>query len=333
MSMRPYLGAQALRLLLAAISSSTLAALAGCTLEPTLDGVEVKARAPYLSSPVGIDEQAWNGEAITVDVERGNIEIVGSPSRTTIAVRADTLTWAQTQKDASDIRAATIATAKLERDARGRWSVHCEIPKGDFGSALREATQCNVRIDVPAPDGVVHDIHAIAHFGDVYLNHLQSGASSEILVSGIEVEGVSLRGNVSVYSFWGDVEIEPRANGNVLVSSESGDWYYLPTLEAVEKRNTQDGSARFGATLRIPKDFTARTVSLSSRGAAVEAFGFPDVHYGAPRGPVGPASAQSVTVAANQGNATLLVLGENVTTSRTGDFATDGRLAWTSPQP
>jgi hypothetical protein len=318
--------------LLVAVVAFALPGVAGCTLEPGKDGLEVVPRAPYGSSPVVIDEQAWNGEAVVVDVERGNIEIVGRPEAKTIKVQADTLTWAQKQKDASDMRAATIATARLERDASGAWSVKCEIPKGDFGSALPEATQCNVRIEVPAPEGVVHDVHAIAHFGDVYMNRLQSGPSTRIVASGIEVEGLVLRGNVQIYSYYADVEVEPRASGDVLVTSASEDWYYLPTLEEVEKRDKDDGAARFGATLRIPRDFTSRVVSLSSRGAAVEAFGFPDISSGAPRGPVGPLSAHSVTVTANQGNATLLVWGESVTTARGGDFATDARLPWTTPQ-
>jgi hypothetical protein len=322
-----------MRASLVVVSALVLApTLAGCTLEPGKDGLEVVPRAPYTSSPVAVGEETWNGEALTVDVERGNIEIVGHPGTKTISVRADTLTWAQKQEDASAMRAATIATAKLVRDASG-WSVKCEIPKGAFGSALPEATQCNVRIDMPAPEGVAHDVRAIAHFGDVYMNRLQSGPATRIVASGIEVQGLVLRGNVEVYSYWADVEVEPRANGNVLVASESGDWYYLPSLEAVEKRNDKDGSARFGATLRIPKDFTSRLVSMSSRGAAVEAFGFPDVRSGAPRGPLGPASAQSVTVSANQGNATLLVWGESYTASRGSDFGTDDRLPWTSPQP
>ena len=309
----------------------TLPALAGCTIEPGTDGLQVVPRAPYTSAPVVVDEQAWNGEPIVVDVERGNIEIVGRVDAKTSMVQADTLTWARKQKDASDLRAATLATARLERDTSGAWSVKCDIPRGDFGSALPEATQCNLRVEVPAPEGTVHDVRAIAHFGDVYMNRLQSGPSTQILASGLEVEGLVLRGNVRVYSFYADVEVEPRPNGDVLVASESGDWYDLPTLEQTKKRNG-DGSARYGATVRIPRDFTARRVSLSSLGAAVEAFGFPDVVSGAQRGPLGPLSAASVTVTANQGNATLLVWGETATTIRTGDFASDARVPWTAPQ-
>lgn len=316
----------------AALIPFACASLAGCTIEPGEDGLQIVPRAPYVSSPASVAEQPWNGEALSVDVERGNIEIVGHATAKTISVRVDTLTWARKNEDASAMRAATVATAKLERDASGNWSVKCEIPKGEFGSALPEATQCNIRIDLPAPEGVIHDVRALARFGDVYMNRLQSGPSTRIVASGIEVEGHVLRGNVQVYSYWADVEVEPRPNGEVLVSSQSDDWYYLPTLEQVEKRDDKDGSARFGATLRIPGDFTSRVVSLSSRGAAVEAFAFPDVRLGMPRGPIGPASAQSVTVAANQGNATLLVWGENYTTSRTGDFATDVRVPWTDPQ-
>jgi len=119
----------------------------------------------------------------------------------------------------------------------------------------------------------------------------------------------------------------------VFVGSESDDWYYVPSLAEVEKRDENDGAARFGATLRLPKDFTSHLVTITSRGAAVETFGFPDVVSGAARGNMSAFSSQSITVSANQGNATLLVLGESVTTSRTGDFETDPRTPWTEPQP
>jgi hypothetical protein len=326
--MRALPGALSLRI----VAGFSLAAVAsGCTLEPTADGLEIVARAPYISSPVSVDEQPWNGEGISVDVERGNIEIVGHKDTTTISVRANTMTWARSHDDASAMRAATVATAKLERDAGGNWSVTCEIPPGDFGSALREATQCNVRVDVPAPEGVTHQVSAIARFGDVYLNRLQSGADTSLVASGIEVEGSLLRGHVQVYSYWADVEVEPFSRSTVGVHSASGDWYYLPSLESVEKRSEKDGAARFGATLRIPKDFTSEWVELESRGAAVEAFAFPDVRSGTPRGALSPASAKLVKVSANQGNATLLPWGESITTSRTGDFATDTREPWSQP--
>ena len=288
------------------VSALLLAALGigGCTLEPSVDGIEFKPRAPYFSSPVTIDEQAWNGEPIRVDVERGNIEIVGQPNATTISLRANTYTWAQTQEDASNVRAATVATAKLQRDADGTWRASCSIPKGDFESGLLEATQCNLRIDVPAPDGVVHDIEAIAHYGDLYLNRLASGTRTKIVASGKEIDGMALRGNVELHSHFADVEIEPMPGSTVFIGSDSDDWYYLPSLEEVEKRSERDGSARFGATVRIPRDFTSRFVSVSSVGAAVEAFDFPDLSSGGARGPVGPASASSVVVATNQGNAT-----------------------------
>ncbi len=310
-----------------------LTSLSGCTLDPTVDGLELHPRLPYASKPVSIGEETWNGEAISIDVERGNIEIVGQPSAKTIAVRANTYTWADNQDDASAMRAATIATAKLERDERGNWRVSCSIPKDSHGSALPEATQCNVRIDLPAAEGVVHDVHAIAHFGDIYLNRLQSSATTRILASGVEVTGTVLRGNVEIYSDWADVEVEPRAGGNVLVASETGDWYYLPSLQAVEKRDERDGAAKYGATLRIPQSFTSRLVSLSSVGASVEKFDFPDVVPGMPRGPVDATSAQAITVVANQGNATLLAWGKSFTQSRQGDFSTDGRVPWTDPQP
>jgi len=278
------------------VTGLALSTVAGCTIEPGEDGLEIVPRGPYVSSPAAVDEQAWNGEPVSVDVERGNIEIVGNPDAKTIRVRVTTMTWARNRADASAIRAATVATAKLERTPNGSLSVTCTIPKGDFGSALNESTQCNIRIDIPAPEGVVHDIYAIARVGDVYMNRLQSGPTTQILASGIEVEGALLRGNVKAYSYYADVEVEPRANGEVVVASESGDWYHLPNLEEVEERDERDGSARYGATLRIPKDFTARSVMLASRGAAVEALGFPDVQSGMPRGPLGPSSAQSVTV-------------------------------------
>jgi hypothetical protein len=302
--------------------------LTGCTLEPTPDGVTFVPRAPYRSEVRDIAESPWNGQPIEVDVERGNIEVIGKAGGTSLRVRALAYTWSKKREDASSMLAATLATAKVTRDARGGYTIRCEVPKQDIGSAANEVTQCNVRVEIPAPERVVHDIRAIARFGDVTLQRLQSGPQTRIVASGIEVEGYLLRGNVEVQSYWADVEVEPRPGSDVLVASASDDWYYLPTLEAVEKRDERDGAAKFGATLRIPKDFTAERVTITSRGAAVEAFAFPDVESGAPRLPLGPTSARSVTVTANQGNATLLPMGETITVSRTGDFGLDAREPW-----
>lgn len=280
-----------------------------------------------------MDEKPWGGEPIFVDLQRGNIEIVGNPNITTIRMRVRPLTWAEQKSDASRILEAIEKGATFSHDANNRWVASCPIPTGDFGTVNVDATQCNVRIDVPAPEGSSHAIQAIARFGDVYLNRLQSNAATTIEASGIEVQGFQLRGNVHVDSYYADVEVEPRGSGNVFVGSESDDWYYVPSLSEVEKRDENDGAAKFGATLRLPKDFTTQRITIASRGAVVETFGFPDVVSGAPRGTQTAFSSQSITVTANQGNATLLVLGESITTSRTGDFETDNRTPWTESQP
>jgi hypothetical protein len=300
----------------------------GCTLDPTAHGVEVHPRLPFTSAPQSVvTSQAWSGEPILVDVEHGNVEVVGERNASGITVRADTLTWADNADDARGMSAALLAKVSVTREG-GTLVVRCAKADHDVGSALADASQCNVRVEIPAPDGVVHDVRAYAEDGFTYLNRLESGPGTQIVATGIEVEGLLLRGNVAVHAGWADVEAEPIAGASILVESTTDDWYAIPSLQQAPKREPRDGSAKFGATLRIPSDFRAARVDLSSAGASVDTSAFPDVVSGQARGPLGPTAAALVTVKANQGNATLLPAGQNVTLSRQGDFGTDTRDPW-----
>lgn len=305
------------------------AASAGCTLEPTADGLEVVPRLPYESKPTSLaPAQAWNGEPVVVDIERGNIEVIGDPDAKELAITGNAITWAQRASDAGEIAKAILATAKVSRDATGAVRVTCGLVDGDFASALPQATQCNVRVVVPAPAGATHDVQAYARDGFVYLQRLTTSPTSRIKSTGIEVEAVQLRGNVEVHAGWLDVEVKPIPGGRVLAESTSDDWYDIPSLRQTPKRDERDGSARFGATVRLPKDFRAQRVDLFSAGAAVEAFPFPDVVSGAARGPVDASAAQVIAVRANQGNATLLALDPTITGTRLSGLGSTTRSAW-----
>ncbi len=300
---------------------------AGCTIEPTANGLEIVPRLPYESRPETVGAPlVWNGEAIDVEVERGNIEVVGSPSAKEMTVTANATTWARNADDAGSLARAFVATARVERSASGALRVTCRVPSGSFGSALVETSQCNVRVVVPA-DARPHAVRVVAQDGFVYLQRLTSSPSTAIVASGIEVEATQLRGNVGVRSYWADVEVKPTPGARIYVGSASDDWYDLPTLSPTPKRG-EGGEAKFGATLRLPKDFRARRVDMSSAGAAVEHFEFPDVRPGAPRGAVDASAAEYVAVHANQGNATLLALDDTVSGSRTTNLGTIAREPW-----
>lgn len=314
-----------------ALFAFALALLPACTLEPGADGVRVHPRLPYTSSTKTIAEnEPWSGEPIRVQVEHGNVQVVGLRSAKGITVRATMYTWADDPEDAGAMEKEILAGLTVSRED-GRFVVHCAEPERDVRSALANASQCNVRVEVPAPEGAVHDVEAYAIDGFTYLRRLATNAHTSIRATGIEIEGFDLRGNVSLHAGWLDAEVEPIAGARIEIESTTDDWYYVPSLAAVPKRSPRDGAAEFGATLRLPRDFRAQRVELSSAGASVEAFAFPDVVSGAPRGPVDASAAALVAVRANQGNATLLPLGETFSSVRHDEFGSDTRDPWGSP--
>lgn len=296
-----------------------------------MDGLKIHPRIPYTSSTRNLlEDEPWNGESIRILVGHGNVQVVGKRFAKGITIRANTYTWADTAEDARAMRDVQLAQYSFHREGN-HIDIRCERMTEDVESALADTTQCNLRVEIPAPEGVVHNVEAYALDGYTYLNRLESGPSTQIIATGIKIEGLVLRGNVNLYAGWLDAEVEPIPGGTVVVESTTEDWYYVPTLQAVPKREERDGGAQFGATLRIPKDFKAKRVELFSAGASVEAFAFPDIVSGQSRGPLDASAAELVSVRANQGNATLLVFGEAFTVSRSDDLGSDARDPWSTP--
>lgn len=319
-----------MRLLTSLVFLTSTCLISGCILDPTADDF-LKVRLPYVTSnQTLVQDEPWNGESLKVHVQHGNVQVVGLREAKTIKVRFHTLTWAVNEDDARAMRDAQLEKFSFRRVGE-RIEVFCGKMTSDVASASAAATQCNVRVEVPAPEGVVHDVQVYAEDGFTYLNRLASGPTSRIVATGIEIDALLLRGNVELHAGWLDAEVEPIPGATVAVESTTGDWYFIPTLEEVPKRAERDGAAKFGATLRIPKDFSAQRVELFSAGGSVEAFAFPDAVNGYPRGPLDTSSARLVSVRANQGNATLLVFGQTFTSSRTDDFGTDIRDPWSTP--
>lgn len=308
-------------------------ALSACAVDLGPDGLGLTPRLPYETQVFEVAREPWAGEPVHIEVQHGNVEVVGVPGATDVRIAGRVLTWTRDRADVQAMYELVRSGLRVERAPDGALRILCAEAPHDVGDAQASATQCNVRVELPAPEQVEHALTAVAHFGDVYLNRLQSGADSALVARGIEVEGVLLRGNVHLQSEWGDAEVEPRAGGTVYLGSGTGDWFNLPTLLPTPKRDERDESARFGATLRLPQDFSAEEVRLSSVGAAVETPHFSDVVPGQPRGPLGPHSARRIEVAANQGNATLLAVERGHTLSRSGAFGTDSRTPWSEPQP
>lgn len=305
--------------------------ISGCILDPTADDFGLKVRLPYVTSnQTLVQDEPWNGESLKVHVQHGNVQVVGLRDAKAIKVRFHTLTWAANEDDARSMRDAQLEKFSFRREGE-RIEVFCGKMQDDVASASAAATQCNVRVEIPAPEGAVHDVQVYAEDGFTYLNRLASGPTSRIVATGIEIDALVLRGNVELHAGWLDAEVEPIPGATIAIESTTDDWYHIPTLEGVPKRDERDGAARFGATLRIPKHFRAERVELYSAGGSVEAFDFPDVVNGYPRGPVDASAARLVSVRANQGNATMLVFGESFTSSRMDDFGTDIRDPWSTP--
>ena len=302
-----------------------------CTLEPTKDGLRIHPRLPYASpTRTLVQDELWNGEPLLVHVKHGNVQVIGKRDGKGISLRANTYTWADSADDARAMAKAQLDRLTFRRE-QGRMEVRCERMEDDVESALASTTQCNVRVEIPAPEGAIHDIQAYAEDGFTYLHRLASGPSTRIVATGIEIETLALRGNVNLHAGWLDAEVEPIPGSTVALVSTTEDWYEIPTLQEVPKREARDGSARYGATLRLPEDFRAERVELFSAGAAVEALAFPDVASGQPRGPVDGTAAKLISVKANQGNATLLVFGENTVVQRSDDLGSDVRDPWSTP--
>lgn len=320
-----------MRILASLLFLTSCCLVSGCILDPTADDFGLQVRLPYVTSnQTLVQDEPWNGEPLKVHVQHGNVQVVGLRDAKTIRVRFHTLTWAANADDARTMRDAQLEKLSFRREG-DRIEVFCGKMKSDVASASAAATQCNVRVEIPAPEGAVHDVQVYAEDGYTYVNRLASGPTSRIVATGIEIEALALRGNVHLRAGWLDAEVEPISGATVAVESTTEDWYEIPTLAETPKREERDGAARFGATLRIPKDFSSERVELFSAGGSVEAFAFPDVVSGYPRGPLDTSSARLVSVRANQGNATMLVFGQTFTSSRSDDFGTDIRDPWSTP--
>ena len=255
-------------------------ATTGCL---TLDenGLELQLRLPYQSTNETLKEdETWQGERLVVRVERGTLEVVGLRQATNLRLRANALTWSEDVEDAKKMHRRVLDGVRFERHGN-EIRIACAVPDDDVGTALANATQCNLRLEVPAPEGAMHDIDVRTDQGNVVLHRLATGPTNQIRAWGTEVRAFALRGNVHVVSAWADIECEPMAQSLVSIESKSGDWYYLPSLRQVEKQGNQ-GEARFGATLRLPKSFTTQHLQMSSVGATVDVDAFPGLVLNAP---------------------------------------------------
>lgn len=276
-----------------------LLGLASCTLEPGENGLELIPRVPYESSLREVGSPlVWSGEPIELSVELGNVELIGDPDASELSVRARALTWSRLndQESARAANNAILATAQVVVQ-NGRVRVSCGRLAEDIGSALANATQCDVRVVVPASAGVTHAVRVETGNGAAFLQRLTSppGGRIEAEIAG-RLEAWELRGDLLLRAGSMDVEVSPTA-GSVVDAEASVIWSGGTPSEEEQKQEA-------GVTLRLPADFRSQMVHLGSAQGSVVTADFPGLQPGQPW-KAGPGAAQFLRVQADWGDATL----------------------------
>lgn len=278
------------------------------------DGIALTPRVPYETKVHSVGEPlAWHGEAIAVDVERGFVEVVGDPDATSIVVTSHALTWAR-YGDVDDARAINdeiLSTAKAEI-VDGVVRVSCGVPSGDHGSAEANATQCDLRVVVPAPAGAMHSLAVRTGLGDAFLQRLVTTPTSfiDLNVVGV-VEAWDLEGNVVSRAGANDIEVTPRPGGVVDVESTIALAGELDTSEGAN-----DAKDVVGTTLHLPADFATQSLVLYSDDGDLQLGDFPDLFAGSSSRP-GADPATLVRAQADWGHVKLAKLQSFTSRTRT----------------
>jgi hypothetical protein len=290
----------------------------GC-LELGEDGLELVPRVPYESEIQSVGEPlVWHGEPLDVSVERGFVEVIGDPDASELVVTARALTWARYGDidDARSINDAILDTASVSL-SDGIVRVHCDVVDDDRGSAQAEATQCNVRVVVPAPPGATQELRLRTGLGDAFLQRLTTspGGKLDLEVGGL-VEAWELRANVVSSAGAHDLEITPLAGGFVDVTS---------TIALAAGSSTSEGATDakdlFGTILRLPPDFATESLVLFSTDGEVTTPGFPDLAPAATSRP-GESPASLIRATAEWGHVQLFTLPNITSRSRTSPLGT-----------
>lgn len=285
----------------------------GCV-DVSEDGIALTPRVPYESNLKSVGEPLeWHGEPVNVDVARGFVEVVGDPDVTSVVVTSHALTWAR-YGDLDDARAINdeiLATAKVEM-LDGSVRVSCGVPSGDHGSAEANATQCDLRVVIPAPVGATHAVSVRTGLGDVFLQRLATTSTGFIDLDVVGfVEAWDLHGNVVSRAGANAIEVTPSLAGVVDVES---------TVALAGELDSGDGFGdakdKTGTTLHLPSDFATQALVLHSADGDVRLAEFPDLVPGAPSRP-GSDPATLIRAQADWGHVELAKLQSFTTRSRT----------------
>lgn len=285
----------------------------GCV-DVSEDGITLTPRVPYETKVRSVGEPLeWHGEAIDVRVERGFVEVVGDPDVTNIVVTSHALTWARfgDVEDARAINDEILATANAEV-VDGVVRVSCGLPSGDVGSAEANATQCDLRVVIPAPNGAKHSVKVRTGLGDAFLQRLETTPTSFIDLDVVGfVEGWELQGNVVSRAGANDIEVTPEPGGVVDVESTVALAGELDTAEGFD-----DAKDEMGTTLHLPADFATQSLVLYSDDGNVQLAEFPDLFATAANRP-GENPATLVRAQADWGHVRLAKLQSFTSRTRT----------------
>ena len=300
-------------LLLVAVAGVISTGVGGC-LDLSDEGMKLSPRVPYESSIRDVGEPvAWNGEALDVQVERGFVEVVGDPDASELVVTARAMTWARYRDvdSAKQINDAILKTASVVKDA-SVVRVRCGVVEADVGSAQSEATQCNVRVVVPAPAGATHELKLRTGLGDAFLQRLTTSPAGrlDLDVSGL-IDGWDPHRNLLARAGASDVEIAPGPGGTVDVASLIALGVGLST-----EKGLNDAKDKAGTTLRLPADFATQSLVLWSEDGDVGTPDFPDLTPTAAVRP-GASPAALVRATADWGHVSLFAAQEFSSRTRT----------------
>jgi hypothetical protein len=293
---------------------ASLLALAsvGC-LDVSEDGIELRPRVPYESNVRDVGEPLeWHGEPVSVDVERGFVEVVGDPDVENIVVTSHALTWAR-YGDVDDARAMNddiLGTARVEL-VDGTVRVSCGLPSGDHGTAEANATQCDLRVLIPAPTGAQHRVAVRTGLGDAFLSRLTSPPMEfiDLWVNGF-IETWDLTGNLVASGAVNDIEVTPYAGGVVDVEAR-----VIVAGQASTQDGFNDAKHVTGSKLHLPADFATQTLDLFSNDGELWLAQFPDLGPGSTSRP-GEDPATLVRAHADWGHVELVKLVEYSSRSR-----------------
>jgi hypothetical protein len=219
----------------------SLAVLGGCT-------VTVKTQTKYTNGTVTARSTgAFNGQAVHVACQNGNVIVKGDPNATSVSVTATPFAFADNSTDGSAALADVKTTIKVDQSQSGVISVTCSEASQSHGSAANGTTGCdNFTVTVPAGTA------------QAPLTLVANASNGSLTVSGID-------GSVQADASNGTVQasITPEKGSGVEVSSGNGDvTLALPAAFSCDALSLQASGP--GSAVTIVSGFSSQVTATST---------------------------------------------------------------------